>query len=200
MNTNKLIAITAAVAGLILTSATASQAKGCFAGNHPRRAEVLHNDRSLNQQILNDRGHLGGHFNQLESEDRSIRRQEQRDARINGGYITKGQQAQLNGEEARLQGQMNRDYRNASAPGTFAYNHPRRSQVIGDDRSLNRELNHDYGNLGGNYGALKQEDRSIFKQEQADARANGGFITTAQQRQLDNEEAGLQNQINKDFK
>jgi len=81
-----------------------------FAQKHPRRAEVLGRDRNLNRRINNDKGQLGGHYNQLKNEDKSIRRQEQRDAKINGGYITKGQKAHLNKEENRVNRQIERDH------------------------------------------------------------------------------------------
>lgn len=95
--------------GLVLSSANTSSFAGNFQKNHPRRAEVLHRDRNINNRINADRGNLDGHYGQLKREDRSIRRQEQRDARINGGYITKGQQHQLNREENRLNRQIRRD-------------------------------------------------------------------------------------------
>ena len=76
---------------------------------HPRRAEVLHRDAGLNRQINADRGRLGGHYGQLKSEDASIARQEQRDARANGGYITRKQKQQLNQEENHLKSQVNQD-------------------------------------------------------------------------------------------
>ncbi|HEY9714488.1 MAG TPA: hypothetical protein V6C72_13560 [Chroococcales cyanobacterium] len=171
---------------------------GRFGQNHPRRAEVLRRDNSLNQQLQNDRGNLGGNYGRLEHEDQRIRAQEQRDAHMNGGYITQGQQAQLNHEESRMQMQMNQDYRGAANPGSFASRHPRRSQVLGDDRSLNQQINSDRGQLNGHYGQLANEDQRIRAQEQRDARQNGGYITTQQQQHLDNEETRLQNQINRD--
>jgi hypothetical protein len=156
----------------------------------------------MNNQINNDYGHLGGNYGKLEHEDNSIQRQEQRDARQNGGYITKGQQSQLNREENGLQRQVDRDsagggagYRGGSQ---FAQNHPRRAEVLGRDGMMNRELNSDKGRLDGQYGNLKTEDQSIRSQEQADATANGGYITRAQKQQLNQEEGQLQHQINKD--
>jgi hypothetical protein len=94
---------------LVLSSSCPSFAWGwnCV---HPRRAEVLHRDAYLNAEINHDYGRLNGHFGQLKREDYAIRRQEQRDAYINGGYITPGQQRQLNREENRLQRQINWDY------------------------------------------------------------------------------------------
>jgi hypothetical protein len=165
-----------------------------FTQNHPRRAEVLARDARLNYGINSDEGHLGGHYNQLMGEDRSIARQEQTDASINGGFITKGQQGQLNREENALAQQVR--YDNTNNP--FVQNHPRRSEVLGRDSSLNYQINKDEGALNGQYGQLMSEDKSIRSQEQADARANGGYITTAQQQQLNQEENQLRQQIIQD--
>jgi hypothetical protein len=77
--------------------------------NHPRRHEVLGRDAHLNRELNRDHGHLNGHFGQLKAEDRGIRRQEQRDVRRNGGYLTRGQDRQLNREENHVQHQINRD-------------------------------------------------------------------------------------------
>jgi hypothetical protein len=119
MNT-KSVMLSALVVGGIIFSANAPS----FAGNslqchqnrearfdtrHPRRSEVLDRTGNLNQRINANRGNLDGHYYQLKRADASIRRQEQRDARINGGYITKGQQQQLNHEENRLNNQIKRD-------------------------------------------------------------------------------------------
>ena len=57
-----------------------------------------------------DYGHLGGHYNQLQHEDRNIHRQEQREARANGGWISRKQQGQLNREENSLKQQIKQDY------------------------------------------------------------------------------------------
>jgi hypothetical protein len=165
-----------------------------FSQVHPRRAEVLGRDRNLNNNINADRGHLGGQYNHLESQDRSIRAQEQRDARQNGGYITKGQQGQLNREENALRNETKYDNTNNS----FVQNHPRRAEVLARDSNLNYKINKDEGNLGGHYQQLENKDRSIQRQEQTDARENGGYITKAEQTQLNHEENHLNNQIKRD--
>jgi hypothetical protein len=82
-----------------------------FEDRHPRRSEVLGRDNRLNYTINRDRGHLGGNYGQLEQEQRSIRHQEQADARANGGYISTQEQAQLNREENQLNRQVKQDYR-----------------------------------------------------------------------------------------
>lgn len=83
--------------------------------------------------------------------------------------------------------------------GTFAQKHPRRAEVLGRDNNLNNAINQDRGQLGGNYQALKTDDRSIRQQEQADARANGGYITGTQKQQLNQEENQLRQQIGQDY-
>ncbi len=108
MNANtKLMSL--AVLGLVaFSSITPSFANG-FDNRHPRRGEVLNRAGNLNSRINANRGNLGGHFGQLKREDRSIVAQQRRDARMNGGYITRGQQAQLNREENHVSNQIRRD-------------------------------------------------------------------------------------------
>ena len=98
----------AAVAALAISvmSSLPSFAWGC----HPRQHEVLGRDAHLNRELNRDYGRLHGHFGQLKSEDRAIRRQEQRDFRRNGGFLTRGEQMRLNHEENHLQHQINRDF------------------------------------------------------------------------------------------
>lgn len=104
-----LVAVTAS--GALLVQSPSFAWGGGFASRHPRRAEVLRRDGFQRNELRADRGMLGGHYHQLMREDRGIARQERRDARINGGFITRGQQNQLNREENRVQRQMNRDFR-----------------------------------------------------------------------------------------
>lgn len=112
MNTNFKIATVSAIAlGMIVSSALPSYA-GRFARQHPRRAQVLGRDNNLNNRINANRGNLGGHYGQLKSEDKSIHRQEQRDAAQNGGHITKGEQNQLNREENHVNNQIIKDKTN----------------------------------------------------------------------------------------
>jgi hypothetical protein len=192
MKKNGIWASALAISLLVCTS-TASIA-GTFAQNHPRRAEVLRRDNHINNRINNDYGHLGGKYGHLEHQDYSIRRQEQQDAKQNGGYITKGQQGQLNREENSLSKETYFDNKNNS----FVKNHPRRSQVLSRDANLSYNINKDEGHLGGNYNKLEGEDKSIARQEQRDARQNGGHITTQEQGHLNREENRLNNQIRHD--
>ena len=102
------IAISALV-GLAIISVNLQASAETWDQKHPRRHEVLHRDNKINNQINANKGNLGGHYGQLKAEDRAIRRQEQRDAHINGGFITKGEQHQLNREENHLEHQVKHD-------------------------------------------------------------------------------------------
>jgi hypothetical protein len=116
----------------------------------------------------------------------------------------------LNGEENTLHSQVKQDYTGqgnafgtgygrGGGGGSFAQNHPRRAEVLGRDNNLNNSINADRGQLGGNYQALKTDDRSIRQQEQQDAHANGGYITSTQKQQLNQEENQLRQQVGQDF-
>ncbi len=177
----------------------AEHSKGHFAQNHPRRAEVGHRDNNLSNRMNRDYGHLGGHYGQLSREARHIHNQEKNWAHQNGGYITKGEQHQLNHEENHLNQQISHDWKEGPPHNDFAKDHPRRAEVNGRDVGLGRQLANDRGNLGNHYGQLMNEQRSIQGQEQRDAARNGGYITAGQQNKLNREENGLQNQINKDL-
>jgi hypothetical protein len=88
-----------------------AQADNCWNHNHPWRHEVLHRDNRLSNEINRDYGHLGGHYGQLMREDASVRRQEIRDARMNGGHLTGREVRHLNREETGIQRQINHDVR-----------------------------------------------------------------------------------------
>ena len=85
--------------------------RGDFREDHPRRAEVLRRNHNLGQQIQADKGHLDGQYTALERQDQRIKRQEQHDAHMNGGYITPSQQHQINREENRLHREIRQDNR-----------------------------------------------------------------------------------------
>jgi hypothetical protein len=79
---------------------------------------------------------------------------------------------------------------NAIAATKWERNHPRRDQVndrvAHQDRRIAAERRE--GDLTkGQAQGLRQSDRSIRLQQRADARANGGYITKAQQRTLNQE-------------
>ena len=88
------------------------KSSGNFDSQHPRRAEVLNRDANeinKNKAAAANGEITGRQERQLNREDASIRRQEQADARRNGGTITKGEQAKLNREENKVNRQRARD-------------------------------------------------------------------------------------------
>ncbi len=107
-----LLSVSVVAAAIIISAISAPVQAGDFAQNHPRRAEVLRRDNREQNRLNRNYGHLGGHYGQVSREDQTIRRQEQRDARLNGGHITRGEQRQLNHEENRVNNQINRDRMN----------------------------------------------------------------------------------------
>ncbi len=187
--------ISAVAAGLL----AGWHARASAAEAHPRRHEVMGRDRGLARQMNHRYGDLSGHYRQLQSEDASIRRQTRSDFRANGGYLTRAQKQQLNGEESSLHSQMAAD-KGVPQRSQFAQNHPRRAEVLHRDNRVGGRLNADAGQLGGNYSSLKQDQRSIRQQEQSDASANGGYITRSQKQQLNGEESQLNQQIRQDYR
>ena len=88
------------------------KSSGAFDAQHPRRAEVLNRDANeinKTKAAAADGQLTGRQERQLNREDASIRRQEQADARRNGGTITKAEQAKLNREENHVNQQRARD-------------------------------------------------------------------------------------------
>ena len=103
--------IAAMSAGLLLAGA-ASASAGPWQASHPRRAEVNHRLEHQNFRIDRDlrQGRItGAQAATLHREDRAIRFRERRDARFDGGHITRGEQYRLNRHENRVSGQIYRD-------------------------------------------------------------------------------------------
>ncbi len=95
---------------LLVPTATASARRGNpvgvagnrFARQHPRRDEVNMRVARQRYRIAEgvDRGKLSpAQARQLEANDNAIKRQEHADVRANGGFLTRGEDRQLNQEE-----------------------------------------------------------------------------------------------------
>jgi hypothetical protein len=111
MNIKRNAIIAAVGAVITLGSLGSASAETQWQYQHPRRAEVI--DRLHNQfrRIRDERkeGEISprqAFF--LHREDRRIYRQEQRDAYLNGGRLTRGEQHALNREENGVSGQIGR--------------------------------------------------------------------------------------------
>lgn len=79
-----------------------------------------------------------------------------------------------------------------AAPGfagdrRFEHRHPRRDQVLDRTQRQNHRITHEVreGDLThAQAHALRLDDRSVRQQQRADARANGGYITRREQKNL----------------
>lgn len=79
----------------------------------------------------------------------------------------------------------------APAEGAFAAHHPRQAQVLSraaNERMRIREERREGALSRGQAHRLLVVDKRIVRQERRMARANGGFITKAQQHRLNREE------------
>jgi len=102
-----------AVLGLamVLGSAVSASAETYWERLHPRRDQVIDRLHHQSLRIREERreGELTGvQVRYLRGEDRAIFRQEQFDAHLNGGHITRAEQHALNQEENGVGGQIGR--------------------------------------------------------------------------------------------
>ncbi len=75
--------------------------------------------------------------------------------------------------------------------GQFAKKHPRRNQVNKRVKNQRQRINKDVKNgslTTAQAQQLKANDKAIKQQEHADVKANGGYITKPEQKQLNQEE------------
>jgi len=81
----------------------------------------------------------------------------------------------------------------ASAETLWQYNHPRRAEVNARLGYQNYRI--DQGEASGRISPYRAEDRTIRYEERAMARFNGGYITPAEQRALNQQENVVSRQI-----
>ena len=87
---------------------------------------------------------------------------------------------------------------NAAVPTRFDLHHPRRAEVIHRLERQSQRIREERkeGDISFSEARmLHREDRAVFRQEQREARRNGGFLTKAEQRRLNREENGISHQI-----
>jgi hypothetical protein len=80
----------------------------------------------------------------------------------------------------------------------FAQAHPRRAQLNGRFAQLNTRMSSSYGQLGGHYQNLQGQSNQIQSQMHADAQANGGRLTRAEQGQFNSQYGALGQQVSAD--
>lgn len=164
---------------------TKALAKEDFKEKHPRRAEV--NERIRNQEKRIREGLASGKLTpaqakELRGEEAGMKAEEQAEVKANGGYLTKGEQKQLNQE-------LNQDSRQIKHD-EFKDEHPRRAEVNGRINSEDRRI--EQGEKSGELTAtqakqLDGEVAGVKAQEKAEVAANGGYLTKGEQKQLNQE-------------
>jgi hypothetical protein len=85
-----------------------------------------------------------------------------------------------------------------ASAATWAQNHPRRAEVNARLANQNTRITYNLakGNIAPSQAALlKSEDRTVRAQERFDASLNGGHITKAEQRALNQDENAISRQI-----
>lgn len=110
MDFRKVILAAVASATVAMTAGGAS-ADTYFERHHPRRDEVVDRLQNQNHRIRDERreGEISGReARYMHHEDRMIYRQEQFDARLNHGHITRAEQHALNQEENGVSRQIGR--------------------------------------------------------------------------------------------
>ena len=111
MNIFKTSVIAAFGLAMALGTISGASAETRRERHHPRRDEVM--DRLHRQDVRIHRERREGEINfyqahRLHAEDRSVFRQEQRDARNDDGHITRGEQHHLNRDLNGVSGQIGR--------------------------------------------------------------------------------------------
>jgi hypothetical protein len=182
---------TGLMVGLMLTCAAPCWA-GKFAQQHPRRAPAANRINQLQRQANANQGHPNAQLNQITRENHPIRQQEQMAAQSAGSHITRGEQYKSNREEDTVQRQIEPN----NNINLFAPQHPRSAVALTRDSRLNNEIENERGHLGGQYGNLESENRTLSRQEQYDASNNDGHITRQEQQQLNAEDNRVQRQLN----
>ncbi|HEY9712987.1 MAG TPA: glycosyl hydrolase, partial [Chroococcales cyanobacterium] len=85
-----------------------------FDKHHPWRAKVIHNDISLHNQLHQDAGHLDGHYNELDKRIHTLYRDEEREAKNNGGHLTNKEYQHLLARERHIHSDMSKDFQTGS--------------------------------------------------------------------------------------
>lgn len=89
-----------------------------------------------------------------------------------------------------------------ASAGWFSRHHPRRAEVNHREQNQQERIANGIqtGRLNPTEAArLENEESALKRQERQDVRANGGYLTKHQQRQLNQEENGLSHEIYQDM-
>jgi hypothetical protein len=114
-----ILIVTAMTAGAF--GAATARAESQWAKDHPRQEQVKKRDRHLENKTQNaakDGKITQAQAQNLEKKEAAINQQRKDEATVNGGYITKGEQKQLNHEENQVNRDLKHDERKDAQSGT----------------------------------------------------------------------------------
>lgn len=199
MSFTKLTLISASLASVLtLGPVSAAFAENAWERSHSRRDQVNDRLQSQSQRINQTYGEgelTRGQTRQLHRDDRHILQEERSMANQNSGHITRADQRLLNRQENAVNRQLNRD------TSQWASSHPWRDQVNDRLESQNRRINQAYGEgelTRGQDRQLRRDDARILREERNMAAQDGGHITRADQRTLNQQENAINRQFNRD--
>jgi hypothetical protein len=173
---------------VLLAAMTASMAFAKdkdFKKDHPRRAEVnerIRDEKARIEKDLKDGKITQAQADKMMGELKGVKAEEKAEVKANGGYLTKTEQKQLNQE-------LNQDGRQIRGD-EFKDKHPRRAEVNARIRNEDRRI--EQGEKSGaltpaEAKQLEGEVAGVKAQERAEVKANGGYLTKTEQKQLNQE-------------
>jgi hypothetical protein len=175
--------------------------------DHPRQAEVLRRDWIEQDRVehMYAEGKLTlTQRDQIVAELRKVAREDRSDAKADGGAITSAEQAAMNKQENKIDGQAGKDVAvDHAALVKWLADHPRQAEVLRRDW---REQDRVNGLFADGKITAAQRDliiaqlRAVAHEDRADARADGGAITPAEKAEMNKQENALNREIMKDAK
>ncbi|MFI5349063.1 MAG: hypothetical protein ACHQ2Z_05940 [Elusimicrobiota bacterium] len=176
-------------------------------GGHPRQAEVLRRDWIAEDRVntLYKDGKITlQQRDRILIELRKVAQEDHADAQANGGFITPEEQAAMNRQEKGIAGQTSKDVAvDHEALVKWLGEHPRQAEVLRRDWREQDRINTLYADgkiSAAQRDAILTELRGVAGEDRADSKANGGFITPAEQAAMNKQENKINGQIAGDEK
>ena len=176
-------------------------------GEHPRQAEVLRRDWISEDRVntlYKDGKITMAQRDRIMTELRKVAQEDHADSKANGGFITPEEQAAMNRQEKGIAGQTGQDVAvDHQALVKWLGEHPRQAEVLRRDWREQDRINTLYADgkiSAAQRDAILTELRGVAGEDRADSKANGGFITPAEQAAMNRQENKVNGQIGGDAK
>jgi hypothetical protein len=170
---------------------------------HPRQEQVLRRDdreRRAVKELLSEKKITDAQAKELLAQLRTVDREDRADAKANGGYITRQQQANMDQLLTAIRHETKGDEKSDKLSSWLSA-HPRQAEVLRRDwiqqdrvRTLVAQ-----GKLTREQGeAVIAELHAVAAEDRADAKADDGHITKAEQAVMNKQEGEIAKQTGKD--